>query len=183
MPDFKRLPTVNGADVALASHTHSTLLPRGTSFPGSPAANDLFFRTDLGITCQYNGTRWLGPPEPVPFTPWEGAAPYNTSGYAPFVFPSIVKSFVFIEVDFLVYVYTTNNASNYWTISITNAITTLLSVITASIGANAVITVSPTINPATLYTSAMYLNITITKTGAPGNIDVSPNIRVRRQYT
>lgn len=32
---------------------------RSTSFPASPATNDLWFRTDLGMMFQYNGTRWL----------------------------------------------------------------------------------------------------------------------------
>lgn len=31
----------------------------GTSMPGTPAANDRFFRTDLGLLCYYDGTRWL----------------------------------------------------------------------------------------------------------------------------
>lgn len=31
----------------------------GTSFPGSPATNDRYFRTDLGMEFYYDGTRWL----------------------------------------------------------------------------------------------------------------------------
>jgi hypothetical protein len=31
----------------------------GTAFPGSPATNTRFFRTDLGMEFYYNGTRWL----------------------------------------------------------------------------------------------------------------------------
>lgn len=31
----------------------------GTSFPVSPSTNDLFYRTDLGLLCFYDGTRWL----------------------------------------------------------------------------------------------------------------------------
>ena len=34
-------------------------LPSGTSFPGSPASNDLFYRTDRDILYFYDGTRWL----------------------------------------------------------------------------------------------------------------------------
>lgn len=34
-------------------------IPSGASFPGSPATNDLFFRTDRGIVYFYDGTRWL----------------------------------------------------------------------------------------------------------------------------
>jgi hypothetical protein len=31
----------------------------GTAFPGSPADNDLYYRTDLDLLFFYNGTRWL----------------------------------------------------------------------------------------------------------------------------
>lgn len=31
----------------------------GTSFPGGPATNDLFYRTDLALLFFYDGTRWL----------------------------------------------------------------------------------------------------------------------------
>lgn len=31
----------------------------GTSFPGSPATNDRFYRTDLELEAYYDGTRWL----------------------------------------------------------------------------------------------------------------------------
>lgn len=34
-------------------------LGRGTTFPGSPATNDLLFRTDLGEWYYYDGTQWL----------------------------------------------------------------------------------------------------------------------------
>lgn len=32
---------------------------KGIAFPGGPAAGDVFFRTDLGWLCYYDGTRWL----------------------------------------------------------------------------------------------------------------------------
>ncbi len=32
---------------------------QGSAFPGSPATNDRFFRTDLGALFYYDGTRWL----------------------------------------------------------------------------------------------------------------------------
>lgn len=31
----------------------------GTSFPGSPATNELYYRTDLSLLFFYDGTRWL----------------------------------------------------------------------------------------------------------------------------
>lgn len=35
------------------------LAARGTSFPGSPATGDIFYRTDRNIEYVYDGTRWL----------------------------------------------------------------------------------------------------------------------------
>ena len=31
----------------------------GTSFPGGPSTNDLFYRTDRALLYYYDGTRWL----------------------------------------------------------------------------------------------------------------------------
>jgi hypothetical protein len=31
----------------------------GTAFPGSPPTNLVFYRSDLGLLCYYDGTRWL----------------------------------------------------------------------------------------------------------------------------
>lgn len=46
------------------SNTITIALASGTSFPGSPATNDRFYRTDLHVQFFYDGTRWLsdGPP-------------------------------------------------------------------------------------------------------------------------
>jgi len=45
--------------IQLATLADATGLPSGTSFPGSPANNDLFYRTDLDLLFFYDGTRWL----------------------------------------------------------------------------------------------------------------------------
>lgn len=47
----------SGTAPARGNHRHAPA--QGTSFPGSPATNELFFRTDLGLDFFYNGTRWL----------------------------------------------------------------------------------------------------------------------------
>lgn len=41
------------------SNTITIALASGTSFPGSPATNDRFYRTDLHVQFFYDGTRWL----------------------------------------------------------------------------------------------------------------------------
>ena len=45
--------------IQLATLADATGLPSGTSFPGSPANNDLFYRTDYDMLFFYDGTRWL----------------------------------------------------------------------------------------------------------------------------
>jgi hypothetical protein len=39
--------------------SNPTGYPSGTSFPGSPSTNDIFYRTDLALLFFYDGTRWL----------------------------------------------------------------------------------------------------------------------------
>lgn len=41
------------------SSTSSSGVPAGSAFPGSPATNDLYYRTDLSLLFFYNGTRWM----------------------------------------------------------------------------------------------------------------------------
>ncbi|MEX1173541.1 MAG: hypothetical protein WEG56_13120, partial [Chloroflexota bacterium] len=49
--------TPDGNDAAL--QYNGLLRASGTSFPSSPTTNDRFFRSDLGMEFQYDGTRWL----------------------------------------------------------------------------------------------------------------------------
>jgi len=56
---------IHGSITSLLTTTTSTVrdftrgLNAGTSFPGSPATSDLFFRTDRDLIYYYDGTRWL----------------------------------------------------------------------------------------------------------------------------
>lgn len=43
-------------DAYLYARAHT---PVGVAFPGGPAVGDLFYRTDLGFLCAWNGTYWL----------------------------------------------------------------------------------------------------------------------------
>lgn len=94
----------------------------GTAFPGSPATNDLFFRTDRGLLYYYDGSRWLTVSEysmTVPpytsFPPW--SATTNTHLCAP---PSYAlgSKVYYTRAITQFNVQTTNNGTHYWTISI-----------------------------------------------------------------
>lgn len=85
----------------------------GSEFPSSPIDEDFFYRSDLGLWCFYDGTRWLS--ETVFTTTfnagWEGAAFYNVIA---------IRQDYNIYVERITcghYVLTTNNSSNYWSAS------------------------------------------------------------------
>ena len=88
--------------------------PSGASFPTSPTTGFLFFRTDLGFLCYYDGTRWLTTHEYVldadaAAVPANNTAPYEwqmRQDYNPF----------FTRVTATVIVATTNNGTNFWTV-------------------------------------------------------------------
>jgi len=61
-----QVPTVSGGALVFATPAASGI-PSGTSFPGSPATNTIFFRTDLGMPFYYDGTRWLSWGAPLKF--------------------------------------------------------------------------------------------------------------------
>jgi len=114
-----------GNDLAIASSTLNA--NKGTSFPGSPATNDLYFRTDKGLWCYYDGTRWLTLDT---FSHASGAAFFSSSvananlglwrlraDYAPY----------FMYLTAVTRTATTNNGSNYWTVTIEGRDTTFAS--------------------------------------------------------
>ena len=55
----------------------------GNAFPGSPASNDLFYRSDLDFLCYYDGTRWLTAHEySVTYPPWNYLVGLGTNATA-----------------------------------------------------------------------------------------------------
>jgi hypothetical protein len=54
----------------------------GASFPGSPATNDLFFRTDRGFVYRYDGSGWVAvdPSRHVAFRAYRNSAQSMTNG-------------------------------------------------------------------------------------------------------
>lgn len=105
-------------DLARASDITSGV-PEGTAFPGSPTADDLFYRTDRNLIYFYDGTRWLTIHEydmGVGHVSAAGAfAATATAGRHP------------VRQDFGIYltrwavvsfVSTTNNGTNFWTVEL-----------------------------------------------------------------
>lgn len=88
----------------------------GTAFPGTPYAGMRWFRTDLGLLCYYDGTRWLTVNEYVAeirilastVDHAQSEAVFQRADYALYVSRVVVET----------YVGTTNNGSNYWEVAV-----------------------------------------------------------------
>ena len=111
-------PVLGVTGVSLAGY------PEGTAFPTSPAPvlNDKFYRTDLNLLCYYDGTQWLTVQE------YEAGSGYydrvgsagNTTDATITVRLPVRSDFRMFITRWVVYsrVFTTNNTTNYWNISL-----------------------------------------------------------------
>jgi hypothetical protein len=87
----------------------------GTAFPGASSTGDVFFRTDLGLLCFFDGTRWLTVHQ------------YSSEMAGVTLTVGTTGNFSRTRSDFALWfdriaitsrVNTTNNASNYWTVKV-----------------------------------------------------------------
>lgn len=162
---------------------------RGTSFPVSGlAAGQLYFRTDLGWLCYYDGARWL--------TVHEFSAGLNNVGLT-YASTGSVYFLQQLRQDYAVYitrwvvrtsVATTNDGSNYWTCilrgvnALASAATTVDQFTTA---ADTVATLTEhdrargSFSGTNPPTEKSYLDIVLNETGAPGDITVYPTVYYR----
>lgn len=93
----------------------------GSSFPASPSTGTTYFRTDIGQLCYYDGTRWLTVNE----YEWTtlgvtGGGVFSFTADATYaLLTSIRRDYqpYFSRVAVVAQVATTNNGSNYWTIT------------------------------------------------------------------
>lgn len=156
----------------------------GAAFPASPTTGALFYRTDLGWLCYYDGTRWL--------TAHEGAidSPVVTN-----ISAAGQTGLIPVRTDYELWVTkvaqwylvaTTNNGSNYWTI-------TLRSVNSSYGGGSAVHTFNTSARTANVWyiedgapsatqnpTENSGFDINLVKTaGAPGNLSIGMTVFFR----
>lgn len=147
----------------------------GTSFPVSPATNDRFFRTDLGYLCYYDGTRWLTVNE------------YSSSIYDNETFGSSDSTEAQLALSnthnvyikrllCVVSVETTNNGSNYWTLSLIGGAqnyateTTFATMTTAAISADNYAAIEADASTNVDATNNKLWYIYLDKSGSPGDI-------------
>lgn len=156
---------------------------KGVAFPSSPTTNDLFYRTDLGLLCFYDGSRWLTAHEyTAPFGDWNAGGPYSTSGSSPVTpwhtdyNPWITRAY------YTLFVNGTNNGSNYWTVTLTTGGgTSVWASNTSALSGSTVYTVNQTVSAT--YTTPGYFYYNLTTTGTPGALRFVGSFRYRLVVT
>jgi hypothetical protein len=144
---------------------------------------------------EYDGTRWLGPEILLPWTDIRTLGAYSaTATICQAVWPQDYAVYVTKIVTY-VNVQTTNNSTNYWTITISsinynNAGTTLTTIDTSTAASGSALTASTnyrfntTINTAldnngTSGTAELLARLAVTKTLSPGNLLMATQILYR----
>lgn len=147
----------------------------GTSFPGSPATNDLFYRTDRSMLYFYDGTQWLT------VQTFEVALAhqqmiYPTATAATLAWMPIRQDYgmYLLKWHITTFVGSPNTGSAYWTVALdrftaANSSTNIASISTSADTQANWVNHDTAIN-AVLSSSARALRTIGTKTGSPGTI-------------
>lgn len=153
----------------------------GTAFPASPGNGDRFFRSDLGMACYHDGTRWLTENE------------YSVQGPIDKTFSADATQYIApVRTDYAAYitriiaqtnVAATNDGTKYWTIivrglndagvSATNVDSFTTAADTQAVNTQHVHAPSITATPA----NRSGFDVSVAKTSTPGNLIL--NIRVQ----
>jgi hypothetical protein len=163
----------------------SGALPSGTSFPGGPSTNDLYFRTDRGLVYFYDGTRWLSWSlfsVAVPST--RAVLPLSSSNSLDVGVPYAGTYALWLEdlqVTFFVNGGTALGASHKWVCVLTNTPTaTVLQTATIDSGASNAWRSSGFLTIDSVQATTEFgFGVTATKTGTPGTLYVLPTIMYR----
>jgi len=150
-------------------------IPRGTAFPVSPAPStgDVYYRTDLIMLCQFDGTRWLSHQIflAVASSPAQSSSSPNWT--PPIVMPT--GDVFCIDETFTSNINTSHGSVSYWTL--TDWITGL-SIPSDKATVGAWVTVGPIAINA-VKTVARGNMWQVAKSGAPGNIQFAAMLRYR----
>ncbi len=161
----------------------------GTSFPASPATGDRYWRSDLGVECRYDGTRWLGPEQHVALA--DGNTSISATGrLGSTPMPTSYDLYVY-RLELASFVQTTNNGTSFWTMQlvgydVTNATATGIgstaatSSDTASNWINHGISIGAVVTRGTSY---RFLALQGTKTSAPGTLFATAAVVYSLIYT
>jgi len=157
----------------------------GTSFPTGIASGFVFFRSDLGFECYYDGSQWLTTHEYT--LTLSGQNTFSANGTL-LVGPLRGAYSIYVtQVTAARFVSTTNNATNYWTIQIrglTSAYgggTVIATTDTSAIAAGTWSILGASIGTANPSENAA-IDVNVTKSGAgaaPGNLILSVTVTYR----
>ncbi len=159
--------------------------PLSANVPGGLQSGDWGMRSDLGRQVHYDGSRWVSEPYALPWITYTTLQGITTDNSTPFAAPLPPEYDIYLSVwrCSFVYVATTNNGSNYWTVKLRiegASITDIASFNTSGMTVNTYsqhTAVSSFItNPVT--NGAKTLSITVVKTGSPGALYLTPYLRV-----
>ena len=161
----------------------TSLSGAGASFPSSPATSILFFRTDLGFVCYYDGSRWLTVHEYVMPLVYQATISGNTDS-ANIPIPAATTYGLYITRATIVSnVAATNDGTNFWSFQVQG-------LNTANSVADAVYTVNTSADSAATYvvhegistvvpTNKTWFRTNATKTLAPGNLTYAVALNYR----
>lgn len=154
--------------------------PSGTAFPTGASTGFVFFRTDLGFLCYFDGTRWLTVhqyaesliPAPGVVVPKTDAT-YVLNQSVCFNAAAPDFGILFVAAYGWMFVATTNNGSNYWELEVTNTGTSCGTFSTAADAANTNLFKSAT-TPVVLASGRQYWQLrTSNNVGTPGALSFS----------
>lgn len=162
-------------------------LGRGDAFPvtgdlpGGLLTDDRFYRADIGHHCYYDGTRWLTTHEysealmlAPGITNPKTDATYVLNQSIAFNASRSDYGLYFTRAYGWLFVATTNDGSNYWTLEITNTATSCWTNIITSADAPNTNLYKSTSTPVVLATGRQYWQLrTINNVGTPGNLSFS----------
>jgi hypothetical protein len=173
-------------DVRDANVTLSKLAARGTTFPVSPSVNDEFYRTDLETWCYWDGTNWLGDMMVVTMHNYNNAPPWSSTTEA--LACSLPTDYAWKVTRWNVsyYVGGTNDGSNYWifhlrkldnTISVLDIRTLDTHLDPPNNWLSQAATASFSNQPVT---SDLWMQLYVETVGAPGALNLTNLVTVRR---
>jgi hypothetical protein len=179
---FTRGDHKHAMPTALAAHTASTV--QGTSFPGSPANDDVFRRTDRDIDYFYDGTRWLSRNLYTDQILPRIAQPLTANSFMDWGAPwATVYDLWLVEAQLVFFVSggTALSGSHKWAFAYAdNPAGTTHATITVNSGASdAWRTATAVAIGALLGTTDVSVTVIATKTGTPGDIFALPRLTYR----
>ena len=111
--------TADGSTQGRVSLVDSGISTGGTAFPTTPATDEQYFRTDLDMWAVYDGTRWLSTEIFVAYGVMQAVIPWAVSGnLIRFGLWQPTYSVYLLELRGSTTVVTTNDGSNYWTVTL-----------------------------------------------------------------